>query len=190
MPPSPWARSCSRAPPTSAAPSRRHRPEPRFRRRGVRLRRAREFRRPDRRRRAQLVRRAGPGHRLGRGVLARRPAVVALHLWPRRLVDPGGAVQRRAAAGRGRRHRLGGDPAAARSRAGRGRHRDGRRRHRHRHQRRDGAGCSPAGRKGDLNIRGAFLHMVADAAVSAGVVVAALVILFTGWVGSTRSPAS
>ena len=38
-----------------------------------------------------------------------------------------------------------------------------------------------SGRKGDLNIRGAFLHMVADAAVSAGVVVAALVILATGW---------
>jgi cobalt-zinc-cadmium efflux system protein len=38
-----------------------------------------------------------------------------------------------------------------------------------------------SGRKGDLNIRGAFLHMVADAAVSAGVVVAALIILFTGW---------
>src|SRR5207247_6162611 len=38
-----------------------------------------------------------------------------------------------------------------------------------------------SGRKGDLNIRGAFVHMVADAAVSAGVVVAALVILYTGW---------
>jgi cobalt-zinc-cadmium efflux system protein len=38
-----------------------------------------------------------------------------------------------------------------------------------------------SGRKGDLNIRGAFLHMVADAAVSAGVVVASLVILYTGW---------
>ena len=38
-----------------------------------------------------------------------------------------------------------------------------------------------SGRKGDLNIRGAFLHMVADAAVSAGVVVAAAVILLTGW---------
>ena len=38
-----------------------------------------------------------------------------------------------------------------------------------------------SGRKGDLNIRGAFLHMVADAAVSAGVVVAALIILYTGW---------
>ena len=38
-----------------------------------------------------------------------------------------------------------------------------------------------SGRKGDLNIRGAFLHMVADAAVSAGVVVAGAVILYTGW---------
>jgi cobalt-zinc-cadmium efflux system protein len=38
-----------------------------------------------------------------------------------------------------------------------------------------------SGRKGDLNIRGAFLHMVADAAVSAGVVVAAAVMLLTGW---------
>jgi cobalt-zinc-cadmium efflux system protein len=38
------------------------------------------------------------------------------------------------------------------------------------------------GRKGDLNVRGAFLHMVADAAVSAGVIVAGFVILRTGWV--------
>lgn len=32
----------------------------------------------------------------------------------------------------------------------------------------------------DLNIRGAFLHMMADAAVSAGVVVAGLLVLYTG----------
>ncbi|MBV8320320.1 MAG: cation transporter, partial [Hyphomicrobiales bacterium] len=38
-----------------------------------------------------------------------------------------------------------------------------------------------SGRKGDLNVRGAFLHMVADAAVSVGVVVAGLVILYTDW---------
>src|SRR5262249_38643068 len=38
-----------------------------------------------------------------------------------------------------------------------------------------------SGRKSDLNIGGAFLHMVADAAVSAGVVVAGLVIFYTGW---------
>jgi cobalt-zinc-cadmium efflux system protein len=38
-----------------------------------------------------------------------------------------------------------------------------------------------SGRKRDLNIKGAFLHMAADAAVSAGVVVAALLIIFTGW---------
>jgi Co/Zn/Cd efflux system component len=37
------------------------------------------------------------------------------------------------------------------------------------------------GRKGDLNVKGAFLHMAADAAVSAGVVVSGLVILLTGW---------
>ncbi|MEO7690574.1 MAG: cation diffusion facilitator family transporter [Sphingomonas sp.] len=36
------------------------------------------------------------------------------------------------------------------------------------------------GRKGDINIRGAFLHMASDAAVSAGVVIAGLVILKTG----------
>ena len=38
------------------------------------------------------------------------------------------------------------------------------------------------GRKADLNLRGAFIHMAADAAVSAGVVVAGVAILFTGWV--------
>jgi cobalt-zinc-cadmium efflux system protein len=38
-----------------------------------------------------------------------------------------------------------------------------------------------SGRKGDINIRGAFLHMAADAAVSAGVVVAGALILLTGW---------
>ncbi len=38
-----------------------------------------------------------------------------------------------------------------------------------------------SGRKSDLNIKGAYLHMAADAAVSAGVVIAALVIMFTGW---------
>lgn len=38
-----------------------------------------------------------------------------------------------------------------------------------------------AGRKGDLNVRGAFIHMVADGAVSLGVVVAAGVIALTGW---------
>ena len=38
-----------------------------------------------------------------------------------------------------------------------------------------------AGQKGDLNIRGAFVHMVADAAVSLGVVVAGGVIMLTGW---------
>jgi len=38
-----------------------------------------------------------------------------------------------------------------------------------------------SGRNEDLNIRGAFLHMAADAVVSLGVVVAGLGILYTGW---------
>ncbi|MDB5965885.1 MAG: cation diffusion facilitator family transporter [Polaromonas sp.] len=38
-----------------------------------------------------------------------------------------------------------------------------------------------SGRKGDLNIRGAFLHMAGDAAISLGVVIAGVVILNTGW---------
>lgn len=38
-----------------------------------------------------------------------------------------------------------------------------------------------SGRKGDLNVQAAFLHMLADAAVSAGVVVAAFVMSRTGW---------
>lgn len=38
-----------------------------------------------------------------------------------------------------------------------------------------------AGRKTDLNIRGAFLHMAADAGVSLGVVLAGVAILLTGW---------
>ncbi len=37
------------------------------------------------------------------------------------------------------------------------------------------------GSKHDLNIRGAFLHMAADALVSLGVVIAGVVILWTGW---------
>ena len=37
------------------------------------------------------------------------------------------------------------------------------------------------GRDHDINIRGAFLHMMGDAAASAGVVVAGLVIGLTGW---------
>jgi cobalt-zinc-cadmium efflux system protein len=37
------------------------------------------------------------------------------------------------------------------------------------------------GHKDDLNVRGAFLHMAADAAVSLGVVIGAIVIGVTGW---------
>ena len=37
------------------------------------------------------------------------------------------------------------------------------------------------GQKGDLNIRGAFLHMAADTLVSIGVVISGIVIKYTGW---------
>lgn len=37
------------------------------------------------------------------------------------------------------------------------------------------------GSKSDLNMRGAFLHMVADAAVSVAVIIAAIGIIYTGW---------
>ncbi len=45
------------------------------------------------------------------------------------------------------------------------------------------------GRKDDLNIRGAFLHMAADALVSVGVVVAGIAILITGalWIDPVTS---
>jgi cobalt-zinc-cadmium efflux system protein len=38
-----------------------------------------------------------------------------------------------------------------------------------------------SGRKEDINIEGAYLHMAADAAVSLGVVVSAALIIWTGW---------
>lgn len=46
-----------------------------------------------------------------------------------------------------------------------------------------------SGRKGDLNIRGAFLHMAADAGVSLGVVLAGFAILWTGleWIDPVTS---
>jgi cobalt-zinc-cadmium efflux system protein len=46
------------------------------------------------------------------------------------------------------------------------------------------AGCALLflkGRKDDLNLQGAFLHLAYDALISAGVVVAAIIIYFTGW---------
>lgn len=38
-----------------------------------------------------------------------------------------------------------------------------------------------SGRKSDINIRGAYMHMFADAAVSAAVVIAGFLVLTTGW---------
>ncbi len=37
------------------------------------------------------------------------------------------------------------------------------------------------GKEGDLNVKGAYLHMLADALVSIGVVISGIVIHFTGW---------
>ena len=39
-----------------------------------------------------------------------------------------------------------------------------------------------SGRKHDLNIRSAYMHMAADAGVSAGVLIGGIVIVYTGWV--------
>lgn len=38
-----------------------------------------------------------------------------------------------------------------------------------------------SGRKNDLNIRGAFLHMMADAVISLGVVISGFIMLLSGW---------
>ncbi|MDQ6600331.1 cation transporter [Bacillus salipaludis] len=38
-----------------------------------------------------------------------------------------------------------------------------------------------SGRKNDLNIRGAYLHMMADAVVSLGVVISGFIMLWSGW---------
>jgi cobalt-zinc-cadmium efflux system protein len=45
------------------------------------------------------------------------------------------------------------------------------------------------GRRGDINVRGAYLHMLADAAVSAGVVAAGALVLWTGarWIDPATS---
>lgn len=37
------------------------------------------------------------------------------------------------------------------------------------------------GQKGDMNVRGAYLHMVADTLVSVGVLVSGIIIAYTGW---------
>jgi len=39
-----------------------------------------------------------------------------------------------------------------------------------------------SGRKNDLNIKGAFMHMASDAIIALGEVIAGAVILWTGWI--------
>ena len=108
-------------------------------------------------------------------------ALGAVHLRPARLVDPRRAVQCGLFAADDRRDFLGGDPAAravpnpCRAKtvmivAAIGIVING-----------VTAWLFASGRKGDLNLRAAFAHMASDAMVSAGVVVAGLVILLTGW---------
>jgi cobalt-zinc-cadmium efflux system protein len=103
-----------------------------------------------------------------------------IHLRPGKLLNSRRAVKCHVPAHRRRGDRLGSDPTIFPSRTRRRQDRDDR-----------GGGriaingltawLFASGRKGDINIRGAFLHMAADAAVSAGVVVAAGLILLTGW---------
>ena len=93
----------------------------------------------------------------------RRPAADrALHLRVRRHIDPCGSVQCAVPADRGRRDLVGSDPAPDESGPVAGRDRDDRG-----GDRRSVNGVTAllfaSGRKGDLNIRGAFLHMLADA---------------------------
>jgi hypothetical protein len=45
-----------------------------------------------------------------------------------------------------------------------------------------------SGQKHDLNIKGAYLHMAADAGVSLGVVVAGIAIMITGWLWPVHPP--
>ncbi len=117
------------------------------------------------------------------------PGVRSLHVRPRRHDDPRRARERDAAADRGRRHRLRGPAAAARADADRRRRRDLGRGARHRRQRRDGAAVHWRDATTDLNVRGAYWHMAADAAVSAAVVVAAIAIRYTGlaWIDPAMS---
>jgi hypothetical protein len=91
----------------------------------------------DRRRRAQPLRCARAGHCLDCNCPDQARAFVALHVWPGRIFDPRGAVQRRAAARGGRGHCLGGGAATVSPRTGGERHRHDRGGRRHHRERRD-----------------------------------------------------
>jgi cobalt-zinc-cadmium efflux system protein len=95
--------------------------------------------------------------------------VEALHIWPEGLDDPGGVAQRFALAGRARRDPAPVDGPTVAWVAGAGILVNG-----------FTALLFLRGREGDINIRGAYLHMASDAMVSAGVVVSGLVIWWSG----------
>ena len=106
-------------------------------------------------------------------------AYAAMDLRVAQIVHSGRAGKCNSAAHRGGWNCLGGHTAIRASRTGLGRYRD------------DCRGIEivingvtaflfMSGRKSDVNIEGAFLHMAADAAVSLGVVIAGAVIARTG----------
>ena len=164
----------------------RHRAQHRVRAHRGRLRFLRQLDGPPFGRRSQFVRRPWLGGRLGRRHDGESRIVATVHLWPQEGIDPRGADQRFIPACRRRRDRRGSGPPALPSLRHRGRDRDDRGR--------ASASLSTASRRSCSHEAGIttstsgalILHMAADAAVSAAVVGAGLLILWTGRSGSTR----
>ena len=126
---------------------------------------------------------------LGRGGDGEALALAALHLRAQESVDPRGADQRLVPAGRGRRDRRRGGPAPVQPGAGRGADDDLGRGGRRSSSTALTAMLFARGRAHDLNVRAAFLHMAADAAVRRRSCSPGLVILWTGqqWVDPVMS---
>ncbi len=93
----------------------------------------------------------------------------ALHLRHARLVDPRRPVQRGLPSGDGRGPLMGGHPASRNARTRGGQDDDGGRGDRHPRPTPVTAWLFASGRKDDINLHGAFLHMASDALVSVGV---------------------
>ena len=144
------------------------------RRCGTGLRLRRQFAGADLRRRSQFLRRDRAAAGVGRGVAGAEAADAAAHLRLSPGLDPGGPVQCRPVAGRGRRHRRRGDQSPGGACAGRGLDR------RSWSQRSASSStaaprcCSCAAGTATSISAAPILHMAADAGVSLGVVVAAL----------------
>ena len=120
--------------------------------------------------------------------VARRPADARAHLRLRPPLGDRRLRQRPRALRRRRLDRGRGRPPPRRSRPGRGRH-HARRRHRSASSSTSSpSGCSPAATASNLNLRAALLHVAGDLLGSAGAIVAALVILRTGWTPDRPDP--